>query len=126
MNNDIFLLQKIINSAKERFGVEPDALVGIHGRFTDYTGHLQLRGAKIAGKKFYSKAIQHFKDKYKSPLFLVTSDDPGKAKSLILNAQKKSKDLYFVGTIASFMDGFMTKEISMGTDLAVLSMVGFT
>ena len=56
---------------------------------------------------------------------LVSSDDPGRAKSLILNAQKKSKDLYFVGTIASFMDGDMTKEFSMGTDLAVLSMVGF-
>ena len=118
----IYFLQKIISGAKEKFGIEPDALIGIHGRYTDYRFHLILRGAKMAGKKFYEKSIQYFKDKYKNPLFLVVSDDPYMAQALIFNDKKKSKDIYYVGTIADAMDGHMTKEISKGTDLAVLSM----
>ena len=52
------LFQKLIDIAKEKFGKVPDALIGVHGRFTDYSGHLKLRGANYASKKFYNKAIQ--------------------------------------------------------------------
>ena len=45
----------------EKFGKKPDALIGIHGRFTDYGGHLKLRGARYAGKRFYKKAIEYFR-----------------------------------------------------------------
>ena len=47
--------------AKEKFGEVPDALIGVHGRFTDYSGHLKLRGANYASKNFYNKAIQYFR-----------------------------------------------------------------
>ena len=55
-------------------------------------------------------------------MFLVTSDDPGKAKVFILNDQKASNDVFYVGTIESAVDGHMTKTNSTGTDLALLSM----
>ena len=75
-------------------------MIGIHSRWTDYSGHLQLRGGKLVKNKFYSKAIQYFRKKYKNPLFLVTSDDPGKAKTFICNPQRSFKGTYdfFKGT----------------------------
>ena len=90
----IFVLQKIIDSVIKRFGKEPDALIGIHSRWTDYSGHLQLRGGKLVKNKFYSKAIQYFRKKHINPLFLVTSDDPGKAKTFICNPQRNFKGTY--------------------------------
>jgi len=114
--------KKLIDIAKEKFGKVPDALIGVHGRFTDYSGHLKLRGANYASKKFYNKAIQYFRDKYKNPMFLVTSDDPGKAKSFILSNQKSYNDVFFVGTIETAIEGEMSKQDSTGTDLALLAM----
>ena len=55
------IFQDIIDTSKRKFGKEPDALIGIHGRFTDYKAHLNLRGARYASKKFYMKAIQYFR-----------------------------------------------------------------
>ena len=57
----LFLIQSILNVAMEKFGKKPDAVIGIHGRFTDYGGHLKLRGARYAGKRFYKKAIEYFR-----------------------------------------------------------------
>ena len=53
--------QKIIKNTIKMFGMEPDALIGIHGRFTDYKAHLNIRGAKYARKSFYTKAIQFYR-----------------------------------------------------------------
>ena len=47
-------------------------------------------------------------------MFLVTSDDPGKAKSFILSNQKSSNDVFFVGTIDTAIEGEMTKQDSTG------------
>ena len=47
-------------------------------------------------------------------MFLVTSDDPGKAKSFILSNQKSFNDVFFVGTIESAIEGEMSKQASTG------------
>ena len=47
-------------------------------------------------------------------MFLVTSDDPGKAKSFILSNQKSYNDVFFVGTIETAIEGEMTKQDSTG------------
>ena len=52
----------------------------------------------------------------------MTTDDPGRAKSMIFNDQKRAKDVFYVGTIASAVNGNMSKGLSQGTDLALLSM----
>ena len=57
----------------------------------------------------------NFRDKYKNPLFLVTSDDPNKAKNFILDTQKTYKDVFYVGTIQTALDGVITKQDSTGT-----------
>ena len=48
-------------------------------------------------------------------MFLVTSDDPGKAKSFILSNQKSFNDVFFVGTIETAIEGEMSKQDSTGT-----------
>ena len=55
-------------------------------------------------------------------MFLVTSDDPGKAKSFILSNQKSFNDVFFVGTIETAIEGEMSKQASTGKygDQAVL------
>ena len=42
------------------------------------------------------------------------SDDPGKAKSFILSNQKSFNDVFFVGTIATAIEGEMSKQASTG------------
>ena len=79
-------VQEIIQGAKGKHRNKPDAIIGVHGRFTDYSGHLKLRGAKLAGKNFYAKSIQYFRNRYKNPIFLVTTDDPGRAQAMILRS----------------------------------------
>ena len=91
--------QEIMQKSIQEFGQEPDAVIGIHGRFTDYASHLKLFGFKGAGSNYYAKAIEHFRKLYKKPLFLVCSDDPGRAKMFIFSSQKGRNDVIFAGTI---------------------------
>ena len=44
----------------------------------------------------------------------MTSDNPIKAKSFILDPQKDAYDIFYVGTIESAFDGLMTKQDSTG------------
>ena len=60
------------------------------------------------------KLITIFRDKYKNPMFLVTSDDPIKAKNFILDSQKTYKDVFYVGTIETALNGVITKQDSTG------------
>ena len=112
----------IIKAHKKKLGRNPDAIIGIHGRYTDYDGHLILRGRQLIGTKFYRKAIKYFREKYEHPLFLVTSDAEGKAKAFIVNSEKEKGDIFFAGTISQAKDEKITAQESVGIDLALLSM----
>ena len=59
-----------------------DAIIGIHGRLADYSGHLRLYGQELADKNYYKRAMDYFRNKYENPVFLVTSDNPSKILAL--------------------------------------------
>ena len=71
--------------------------------------------------KYFAKAINHFREKYKNPLFLVVSDEVPRAKKTIIEGQNEHNDIFFVGTIDDAIDGKITKNESIGVDLAILS-----
>ena len=114
--------QKTIQEAKKGLQMPVDAIIGIHGRFTDYKGHLSTMGLKLIGPKFYEKAINFFEEKYKNPLFLLVSDHPPKAiKAISKNGQNLPQNVKFVGTIKEVLDGKIEKYESTGYDLALLA-----
>ena len=51
-------------------------------------------------------------------MFLVTSDDPIKANSFILDTQKASNDVFYAGTIEKALEREITKQDSTGIHLA--------
>lgn len=110
-----------IEKFKQELREEPDAVIGIHGRFTDYRGHLRHRGLQPAGTNYFDKAITHFRNIYKRPLFLVVSDNPRTAKINIMKNQDTHKDIFFAGTIALAVDGEMELTESKGIDFALLT-----
>ena len=98
-------------------------LIGVHARYTDYRGHLKQRGGKYLKPKFFIKAMNHFREKYSNQTrFLVVSDEVPKAKKVIIDSQPHHRDIIFVGTIDDAIDGKVSKEESVGVDLALLSL----
>ena len=82
---------------------------------------MHLRSSSYAGFKYYQKAIDYFRAQYKHPLFLVTSDDPGKAQAFIIQEHKDKGDIAFVGTIDQALEGKIPKHASSVIDLAILA-----
>ena len=71
---------------------------------------------------YFIKAMNHFREMYKSPIFLVVSDEVPRAKKTIIDSQQEHKDIFFVGTIDDAIDGKISKTESIGIDLAILSL----
>lgn len=55
---------------------EPEQLVGVHVRRTDYIDWIEknMKGKRIE-KEFFFTAFDYFRKKYSKPIFLITSDD---------------------------------------------------
>jgi hypothetical protein len=102
-------------------------LVGVHARYTDYRGHMKTKKSMLLGPKYYLKAMDYFRVKYSSSaqkvLFLVTSDDKSLTQTLIVDPQNKlgNNDVIFIGTVEAAVDGLISKEASIGTDLGILA-----
>ena len=52
----------------------------------------------------------------------MVSDEVPKAKKIIIDSQPEYQDIVFVGTIDDAIDGKMSREESMGVDLAIMSL----
>lgn len=113
--------KEIMENFKTMLPEEPDAVIGIHGRFTDYRGHLKHRGLHVAANNYFDKAINHFRNIYKRPLFLVVSDNPRTAKTHILKNQEVHKDIFIAGTIEQAVEGELSLVESKGIDFALLT-----
>merc|ERR1712241_622265 len=65
--------------------------------------------------------MDYFRNTYKRPLFIVTSDDPGKARAFIIKTINDKEDVVFIGTIDQALNGKIHKHQSTGIDLVILS-----
>ena len=136
LRGEIFQIKKeyqdqaieIINDIKktktidEELNVKHFNLIGVHARYTDYKYHLKQRGGQYLKPTFFIKAMNYFRQKYENPLFLLVSDEVPKAKKIIIDSQPEYQDIVFVGTIDDAIDGKMSREESMGVDLAIMSL----
>ena len=65
--------------------------------------------------------MNHFRQLYNRPIFVVVSDEVPKAKKNIIDSQSDHNDIFFIGTIDEAIDGNLSKIESTGIDLAILS-----
>lgn len=115
------LMQRAKSIVAEAKSKNPDAIIGIHVRLTDYINHLHSRNAKWARSAYYKKAIEHFLKMYKNPRFLIVSDDKDSALKDIKDNDKV--DMFeFVGTIDEAIDKKVSRMASTGIDMGVLAL----
>lgn len=70
--------QKVNNDANV-----PVTFVGVHVRRTDYSAYLERQDCVSADRKYLVAAMDRFVAKYKNVLFVVASDDPDEASTML-------------------------------------------
>ena len=87
--------QKKINAVIKKKATEnssPSVIIGIHVRSNrQYINHLKLYGTKPMGIRYYKKAINHFKNIYYNPLFLVVGDSKNASLKNVVQPLYKGK-----------------------------------
>ena len=97
----------------------PPTFIGLHVRRGDYANALWTAWWQCpVEKEFYFDALNHFRQKFKNPVFMVTSDDILWAKS----AFKTEKDVI----IAGLGDVKLAINSNIGCDLALMSVCNHT
>jgi len=87
-------------------------VVGVHVRRTDMEFHIwEYSNRKLAGEKFFSRAMNSFRNNSRV-VFAVVSDDPGWARK----ATASVEDAAFVGALRQ-----QTELPAEAVDLAILS-----